>query len=128
MNIRKEYTLPFPVARVYAAWISPKTVIPPATSMEVVTEIGGVYSVHVGDAHTEGVFEAIEPEHYLRYGWKWAGSEESTVVEVEFAANGANTDILIRHGGFTEPDSLAAHDAGWDSYVAGLNALLKAAG
>ena len=43
MIIEKQYELPFPISHVYAAWVSSDTVIPPATSMDVLPEVGGHY-------------------------------------------------------------------------------------
>jgi len=41
MDLEKHYDLPYPPAKVYAAWVSSDTVIPPATAMDINPIVGG---------------------------------------------------------------------------------------
>lgn len=133
MDIHKSYSLPFPLAQVYAAWVSSETVIAPATRMEVQPEVGGAYRLFIEDAagailsQTEGQFSLVEPEARVRYSWEWNGDGEVTDIDVRFAAEGAKTRITLAHTGFTKPESHAAHDSGWDSYITGFEKKLAAA-
>lgn len=130
MLIDKTYVLPFSVAQTYAAWVSPDTVIAPATRMEVSPVVGGLYQLFIegGENNTncEGLFDIVEPENRLRYTWQWDGDNEITVVDVSFKPAGERTEVRIRHSGFERKDSFEKHDKGWDSYIDGLTAHLKA--
>jgi len=123
-TIEKTYDLPFEVGTVYSAWISPETVIPPATSMDIEPVVGGHYRLFMqADGFTsrsEGRFLLVRPETRLRYTWEWNGDGEITEIDVTFEDTGGNTRLTICHGGFRSAESAAMHDAGWDSYIEGL--------
>ena len=125
----KSYTLPFPVGRVYSAWISNDTVIPPASRMEIEAKIGGVYRLIMPDgSKAEGSFSEIVPNERLRYSWRWAGSGESTEVDVRFSENSSGTGVRVEHRGFQSESSIRDHSSGWDGYMAGLESYLNSRG
>ena len=65
-QLAKVYELAFPVATVYRAWVSSDTVIPPATAMDILPEVGGHYRLHMDlpdfKGRNDGVFSAVVPE------------------------------------------------------------------
>ena len=128
MQIDSTWYLPFPPAKVYAAWVSNDTVIPPATRMDIKAEVGGHYRLAAaGDDFTatnEGEFLEVEKDKRLLYSWHWQGDEETTQVEAQFNPHPEGTELRLRHGTFTTKESLVNHDNGWNSYVAGLRDLL----
>jgi len=128
MHIDSIWYLPFPPSRVYSAWVSNDTIIPPATRMDVKAEVGGHYRLTAeGDDFTatnEGKFLEVEKDKRLLYSWHWQGDEETTQVEVLFNPHPEGTELRLRHGTFTTKESLVNHDNGWNSYVAGLRELL----
>ena len=123
MQIEKTYEIPFPLTRVYNAWVSSDTVIPPATSMDVLPEVGGHYRLIMEtpdfNGKNEGKFLAVEPEKQLTYTWEWNGDGEVSEIDVAFEATDAGTRINITHSGFTKEESVTNHDSGWDSYMEG---------
>lgn len=131
MKIEKTCILPFPAARVYAAWISPTTVIPPATRMEIDARVGGHYRLIMESpdfaARAEGIFKTVEPGTRLVYSWEWNGDGEVSEIAVAFRERFGETEIRLRHSGFDKPESAALHDTGWDSYLAGLRGHLQRA-
>lgn len=131
MKIEKTCILPFPVARVYAAWISSSTVIPPATRMEIDARVGGHYRLIMDgpdySARAEGVFETVEPGSRLVYSWEWNGDGEISQIAVAFRERFGETEIRLQHSGFEKSDSAALHDSGWDAYLAGLRDHLRRA-
>ncbi|MEM1435542.1 MAG: SRPBCC domain-containing protein [Pseudomonadota bacterium] len=126
MQIEKCYQLPYPPERVYAAWVSSDTVIPPATAMDIDPRVGGHYRLIIEgpefSARNEGRFSAVTPGKHLAYSWEWNGDGECSMIDVTFhAANdGSSTRIELRHSGFTQAESQAMHDSGWDAYIEGL--------
>lgn len=120
--------LQFDVSTVYSAWISPDTVIPPATSMEIDPRVGGHYRLHAEmpgmKLSTDGQFEIVEPESHLRYGWEWDNDGEKTIIDVRFEAADEHTRVHIVHSGFQSEDSLERHRDGWQSYFEKLNEFL----
>ncbi len=129
MQIEKFYKLPFGVARVFAAWVSSDTVIAPATRMNVEPRIGGLYQLFMEggeiEARCEGRFSEFEPGRRVRYSWEWNGDGEVSEITVRFSALGAGCRVDVTHDGFDRPESIAMHDAGWDSYIKGFIAHLS---
>lgn len=129
MDIDKKFELHFPVSKVYDAWVSPETIIPPATDMRVNPIVGGAYSVIVqtpdATLRTIGKFLLVAPNKQVRYTWQWENDPEITEINVHFEHCAIGTKIHVQHTGFTSKTSLENHDKGWDAYVAGLIALLK---
>lgn len=126
LDFEKSYELPMPLARVYEAWVSEATVIPPASRMRVEPKPGGVYRLEMQeDLAMEGRFLEVEPGARLVYTWQWTGDDESTEVAVNFRAVGDATQVTISHTGFVTEVSLANHAQGWDSYIEGLIAHLE---
>lgn len=129
MDISKSYELPFSADTVYQAWISNDTVIPPATAMQITPTVGGDFILHAEGpgfkATMHGTFLEIVPPTKLRYTWAWTHEDERTEVAVTFASTAQGCSVALEHTGFTNPESHAIHDQGWDSYIAGLTAHLQ---
>ena len=76
--VEKTYDFPFPPDRVYAAWVSSDTVIPPATAMDIEPKVGGHYfslceSPLEDTMLTKEAIDAIDwPEGFYRrdIGWR----------------------------------------------------------
>ena len=128
MQIEKTYEIPFPLTRVYTAWVSSNTVIPPATSMDVLPEVGGHYRLIMETPEfygkNEGKFLVVEAEKRVTYTWEWNGDGEVSEIDVVYEAIDAGTRINITHSGFTKKESVTNHDSGWDSYMEGFTAYL----
>ena len=124
MKFEKSYHLPFSRDRVYAAWTSSDTVIPPATRMDIEPVVGGHYRLFMDtpefSTRNEGVFLAVEPPSRLKYTWEWDSDGKVTDITVEFASDGDGCKVRVKHAGFAEKDSFDMHAAGWDSYISGL--------
>lgn len=129
MDIEKTYELPFPPEQVYAAWVSSRTVIAPATAMDIDPVVGGHYRLIMENpdftGRNEGVFLAVEPGRHVRYTWEWNNDGKVTEIDVTFSAVEAGTRIEIRHTGFDNEESAEMHSSGWDSYISGFTALLE---
>lgn len=124
-QLSKHFDVPFSAAKTYEAWVSSDSVIPPATSMLVEPWVGGHYRFFCDTpefkASTDGTFSVVEPNERVVYTWQWDGEAAVTEVDVRFTDNGnGGCAIELAHTGFADDDSRARHDAGWDSYVAGL--------
>ena len=132
IDIEKSYDFPFPRERVYAAWVSSDTVIPPATSMDVDPRVGGHYRLYVRDdewdVFNEGRFLAVDEAKHLRYTWEWNNDGKVTEIDVRFEETPEGTRITLLHSGFTDQESADNHSQGWDSYFPGLAAHIAAQG
>ncbi len=121
MEITKAYELAFPVSTVYMAWVSSDTVIPPATAMDVLPEVGGHYRLIMEmpdfSGRNEGTFSRVEPNRRVTYTWEWNQDGEVTEIDVHFDEVPGGTRVRLHHSGFTNADSVTNHDAGWDSYI-----------
>ena len=130
MNISKKYTSKRSPEVWYIAWISEKTVIPPAVKIESEQKIGGQFILHakMGSETTRmtGKFLNLSYGKMVQYTWEWEGSHEPTTVTVEFSRKGNETVISLEHTGFKSEESQNAHSMGWDSYVNSVEAFLEA--
>lgn len=128
-EIEKEWLLPFPLDKVYSAWVSSETVIPPATAMDVLPEVGGHYRLLMDmpdfSGKNEGKFLVVEPASRVVYTWEWNGDGEVSTIDVRFSQEGEDTRVVLHHTGFTKADSVSNHDSGWDSYIAGFTDFLS---
>ena len=129
MELEKRDEIPFPVAQGFAAGLSSETVIRPATEMDALPEVGGHYRLFTEtpafDTTNEGTFSIVEPEQRVVYTREWNHDGEVSTIDVCFAQSEIGTGIHILHSGFEKPKSVAQHDSGWDSYLAGLTAHLS---
>ena len=73
----------------------------------------------------EGVFSEFAENERVTYSWNWAGSDESTEVDVAFRKHPDGTEVEITHAGFESSTSYDNHASGWDSYIDGFAAHLK---
>ena len=67
----------------------------------------------------------------LLYSWHWQGSDETTLVNVEFSSEqggGGGSKVHIVHTGFTSEESREMHDSGWDHYFKSLEEKIKEKG
>ncbi|SMD36038.1 Uncharacterized conserved protein YndB, AHSA1/START domain [Reichenbachiella faecimaris] len=130
MNLIKKYTSKFSVKTLFEAWISPKMVIPPITKIEVAPVVGGHFRLYSerGDFETvmNGRFIELEENKKVKYSWHWDGSEEVSIVTVEFEEFEKNTVININHEGFNNEESRDMHAIGWDWYMKELEVRLAA--
>lgn len=86
---------------------------------------GGIYRVDVnGRDVARGEFVDIEPPARVVFTWGWEQSEQtppgSTTVEISLLAEGDETILRLVHRGLASPDSVKAHDHGWEHYLARL--------
>lgn len=129
MDIEKTYHLPFPPDEVYATWTSSRTVIAPATRMDIDPRIGGHYHLFIetadGVLRNSGTFSQVVPDHHLIYTWRWNDDDEVTTIDVEFSASAEGCKIDLKHLGFASEQSRALHDSGWDSYIKGLQEFME---
>lgn len=128
MKIQKSYSLPFPTGIIYEAWISPKTVVAPATKLEIDPIVGGHYRLFIESpeyvSKNEGTFLQVDPGRRLRYTWEWNGDGEVSEIDVTFSAADGGTNVILSHTGFRNEDSVRSHEKGWDGYIEGLQEYL----
>ncbi|MEM1262650.1 MAG: SRPBCC domain-containing protein [Pseudomonadota bacterium] len=128
MRIEKTIAIDTTVARVYAAWVSNDTIIPPATRMDIDARVGGHYILYATtpefSARNKGTFSVVEPNRRLVYSWEWDNDGEVSTIDVRFTAKDDQTVVELVHSGFHSKGSVSQHDAGWDHYFAGLAAYL----
>ena len=114
-----------PRARLYAAWVSSDTVIPPATRMDVQPEVAPLSLVEKPDGVTgTGIFEVAEPGPRLRLGLGRRSSYAHRS-RLRGCGRGPRHAAPLRHTELENDDAIAAHDAGWDAYVEKLTARLR---
>lgn len=129
MKIDKNYALPFPPDRVYAAWMSPDTVVSPVTGKDINPTVGGHYRLIIETEdrcnRIDGLFFCIEPDRHIRYTWERDRDGEITEVDVVFEIADDGTSLRIHHSGFRSEESRDMQQGDWDNYVEQLIALLE---
>ena len=127
-TVHKRYELPFPRGRVFAAWLSTDSVVAPVTKIDIEPQVGGHYRLTVGDGADaptmHGRIIAIEQDRRVRHTWRWDAGKES-VVDVRFDDTNDDTVVVLEHSELADDDDADRHSAGWDSYVEGLQVLMR---
>lgn len=135
-----EHRYAAPRERVFEAWTNPEVLkrwwaAAPTWETplaEVDAREGGSYRLSMrtdeGEVHTvKGEYTEVSPPERLAYTWSWeegpepamAGSE-STLVVVEFLADGDGTLVKLTHSGFSGDQIRDMHAQGWEAVLANL--------
>jgi len=122
----KTYVLEFPLETVFSTWVAEDTVVAPAEKMEIEPRVGGAYRLLLpGGGVMEGEFSAFAENERVTYSWNWVGSDETTEVDVVFAAHPDGTEVTVTHSGFESAESHGMHASGWDNYLDGFAAHIR---
>ena len=110
---------------VYAAWIDPEGIrewMCPgdivSAEAELDVRVGGSFRIIMRSkeqVHEHvGTYQVVDPPAKLSFTWSGgnAGSE-ITLVTVEFIAHGEESELVITHEGFTNPDLAQRYEMGW---------------
>jgi uncharacterized protein YndB with AHSA1/START domain len=87
---------------------------------------GGAFRVEAnGRDVVLGEYLAVEPPRRVVFTWGFDGTERvlragATQVEVTLEADGEGTLLTLLHHGLAEGDTRAAHEQGWNHYLARL--------
>ena len=86
--------------------------------MEIDLRIGGDYLIHwdrtaSGPKRLRGTYREIDRPRRLVFTWRWDGSEDDTVVAMDFIPRAGKTEVSLRHSGFTSIGDRDEHDVGW---------------
>ena len=125
-----------PVEEVYAAWTRPELLrrwLAPgnATVARAVAEVavGGTFLVEMQGSDgqrwlTRGVYREVVPCRRLVLTWCWEGSEDETLVTVEFEAEAiGRTWLTLTHSRFAQEEVRDEHEQGWSGCFAKLEEL-----
>ena len=122
LSVRRR--MPAPREVVYQAWIDPQGIREwmcpgDVTSAEAVFDVrvGGGYRIVMRGkekdyVHT-GVYQVVEPNTKLVFTWTQEGDEVTTLVTVEFLARGSETELVLTHERFSQPDVAKRYESGW---------------
>lgn len=139
LRIEREFKAP--PARVFAAFTDPKLLAqwfgPDGMSCpvcEVDLRVGGAYRACLrgdsGEHWVSGAYRVIEPPRRLAFTWAWEENGRrgpESVVEIDFAAAGPNTRLVLTHRGFETAELREAHGRGWGSTFVSLERFLAGA-
>jgi uncharacterized protein YndB with AHSA1/START domain len=135
INLRR--TLNAPQERVFDLWTEPNFIRQwfgglDTEVQEVLMDLrpGGKYSIRVqteeGPSTISGEFLEVEAPARLVYTWRLDSAQGSlpvTTVEVEFKPRGDQTEVMIKHGPFPQPEAKILHTDGWQACFEGLEQL-----
>jgi uncharacterized protein YndB with AHSA1/START domain len=77
-----------------------------------------------------GEYVEVRPPERLAYTWTWEGDAEvmrgskSSLVAVEFAADGDGTEVRLTHSRFADERIRDLHDEGWSGCLDNLGRLV----
>lgn len=138
LKLEVSRTLPFPVERVFDAWLDPKMLakfmipgpgmtVPEATAD---AKVGGRFRIvmhgeEMGDLPHEGTYKAIDRPNRIVFTWEspFSTIEDSTVT-LDFTPEGDGTKLTLTHVRFESEESRANHEGGWTRIVETLAATL----
>ncbi len=104
-----------------AKWFGPEGV--QVTNVKVDLRSGGAYSMVFGEKDGEshglsGVYREISPSDRLVMTWSWSHGDMAgieTLVTIELAAAGAETELTLTHEKLPSQNALDMHSQGWTS-------------
>jgi uncharacterized protein YndB with AHSA1/START domain len=128
-----------PREAVFRAWTDPEHVKRwwgpigmATTTAEIDLRTGGAYRLVMSPPDdgmalaVTGTYREVTPPSRLVYTWQWENGVPDalqTLVTVEFNEQGAQTEIVITHGGFPSDGVLPSYQVGWEETLARLAAL-----
>jgi len=69
-----------------------------------------------------GIFKEVRPHDRIAFSWNWIGEdgkprnpETDTLVSVDLADKGQETELTLTHTGFQNEDQQVKHNSGWNS-------------
>lgn len=100
------------------------------TTAEVDLRVGGRFKFDGpgGGIAVSGHYTVVEVPTKLSFTWMWDGQAEETLVAVELATSGPDTDVVLTHRGFADEAGRDDHVAGWSDCLDRLPAWLAAPG
>ena len=124
-----------PVQRVFAAWTEPEKMkrwfapgdmTVPAAEADV--REGGRYRVQMSEGGSDcefhvtgGVYRELVPNQRLVFTWQWEGSDQETLVTVEFRPlPDGETELTLIHEGFDNGETRDKHEQDWNGCLANL--------
>jgi uncharacterized protein YndB with AHSA1/START domain len=85
---------------------------------------GGAYRIHMvaptGEEHrVVGTYREVDPPRRVVYTWQWETGIDQTVttVSLDFIERGADTEVVLRHEGFSRDEARASHEQGWTAIM-----------
>lgn len=138
LKVEVSRTLPFPVERVFDAWLDPKmlaTFMIPGPGMSVPeatadARVGGRFRIvmhgeQMGDKPHEGTYKAIDRPKRIVFTWESVHSTvEGSTVTLDFAPEGDGTRLTLTHVRFESEQMRANHEGGWTGIIAKLAEVL----
>ncbi|MEP6813261.1 MAG: SRPBCC domain-containing protein [Actinomycetota bacterium] len=143
--VRVQRRFEAPRERVFDAWTDPKVLrewwaaMPTMTPGEIDVDLreGGRYRMQMraetGEVHTVvGEYTEVRRPDRIAYTWEWETNDKamagsaSSLVEVEFAADGDGTSVTLTHSGFGSPEVAGMHEHGWNGTFDSLALYLSA--
>jgi glutathione S-transferase len=124
-------TIRAPRQRVFDAWTKAEELKawhapgPLTVSLaEIDLRPGGAYRIHMvaptGEEHrVTGTYREVDPPRRVVYTWQWETGTDQTVttVSLDFVERGAETEVILRHEGFSRDEARASHEHGWTAIM-----------
>jgi uncharacterized protein YndB with AHSA1/START domain len=138
LELQLRRTFDAPPERVFRAWTEAEAMMQwqapfdsRVTLLEVDVRVGGRYRVHMeGKDGTQyrltGEYREVVKPGRLVYTWHWETdpAEKESLVTVEFRDLGGRTELTLTHSGFANESERSGHDAGWQSCMEKVAALI----
>jgi uncharacterized protein YndB with AHSA1/START domain len=130
-------TFQAPVEQVYRAWTTPSLIMRwfapgDMTVAQAQADVrqGGSYRITMqepdGESYTTyGTYQQVVPNERLVQTWQWEGSQEQTLLTIEFRALGERTtELTLTHERFATVKAKDQHQDGWQGCLQKLEAAL----
>ena len=129
--------MPVPREVVYQAWVDPEglrewmcpgDIVSAEATLDV--RVGGSFRIIMRSrdrVHEHvGTYQIVDPPAKLAFTWSGLeNASEITLVTVEFIAHGEESELVITHQGFTNPDVAQRYEMGWGTIAAKFGDYLK---
>jgi uncharacterized protein YndB with AHSA1/START domain len=125
-TLRREVQIAAPPATIFAFLTDPEKIMRwMGTEAKVEPHLDGLYLVNVGGKNTaEGRFTEVIPVHRLAYSFGWQEDDKvppgSSLIEIDLIEQEGGTLLRMTHSGLPDAEVCAAHEQGWNHYLARL--------
>lgn len=112
-QVYRAWTMPAMIKR----WFAPGDMTVPEAQADV--RVGGSYRITMqepdGERYTTyGTYQQVVPNERLVQTWQWEGSQEQTLLTIEFRALGERTtELTLIHERFGAVETKEQHERGW---------------
>ncbi len=105
-----------------AAWFWPASL---AAKVSADPRPEGDYRIEAASMAVGGAYREVTPPRRLVFSWRWDGEGDESLVTIDLAPRGDETELVLRHDGLRDTEVRDLHVRGWNDCLDRLPGWLK---